>query len=200
EENIFGKGRPDGVVVFDPDTDHVAIWRELEKEVKNGRVRSIGLSNFNKSKIDKILKVAEIPPAVLQIEAHCYFPQKPLVEYCQQKGIAVTAYSPLGAPWTKEGQEVSPKLLENPTVLEIAKKYNKNAGQVLLRFWVQRNIIVIPKSITPERIRSNFQIMDFCLTEDEMKKLFSLDRGKQGRAFHFTEVFKGSENHKEYPF
>ncbi|KAB7495272.1 putative oxidoreductase [Armadillidium nasatum] len=128
----------------------------ITTKVKNGRVRSIGLSNFNKSQIDRILK--EIPPAVLQIEAHCYFPQKPLVEYCQKKGIAVTAYSPLGAPWTKEGQEVSPKLLENPTVLEIAKKYNKNAGQVLLRFLVQRNIIVIPKSITPERIRSNFQI------------------------------------------
>ncbi|KAL7645578.1 UNVERIFIED_CONTAM: hypothetical protein RMT77_003964 [Armadillidium vulgare] len=199
EDNTLAQDE-NGVIQYDNNTDLENIWRAMEKEVESGRAKGIGISNFNKSQIERILKVAKIPPVVLQIEIHCYFPQRKLVDFCKERNIAVTAYSPLGAPWTEEGKSIEPKLMENPVVLEIAKKHGKTAPQVLLRFLIQRNLIVIPKSVTPERIKSNFDVTNFNLSEEEMQKLFSLDKGRKGRVFHFTSVLPGVGEHKEYPF
>lgn len=199
EDNTLAKDEND-VIHYDNNTDIESIWKAMEKEFEAGRAKAIGISNFNKSQIERILQVAKIRPAVLQIEIHCYFPQKKLVEYCNEKNIVVTAYSPLGAPWTEEGKSIEPKLLENPTVLEIAKKHGKTASQVLLRFLIQRNLVVIPKSVTPERIRINLEVTNFKLGDDEMKRLIALDKGRKGRVFHFTSVLTGVEKHKEYPF
>ncbi|KAB7495273.1 Glycerol 2-dehydrogenase (NADP(+)) [Armadillidium nasatum] len=97
-------------------------------------------------------------------------------------------------------KNIKPVLLEHPIVQEIGKKHGKSPGQVLLRFLTQRGIPVIPKSTTPERIRSNFDIQDFTISDEDMEKLFSLNKGEDGRTFHYKELFKGCEKHKEYPF
>lgn len=88
----------DGKALIDPSTDHIAIWREMEKQVEAGLVKAIGVSNFNPKQIQRLLDNAKIPPANLQIELHLYNQQKELVEFCKKKGIVVTAYSPLGSP------------------------------------------------------------------------------------------------------
>ncbi|RXG73306.1 Alcohol dehydrogenase [NADP(+)] A [Armadillidium vulgare] len=150
------------------DTDLEGIWRAMEKEVEAGRIKSLGLSNFNSKQIERIRKIAKYPPTVLQIEIHAYFQQRPLVEFCQKRGIVVVAYGPLGAPQytqTQDGKSTLPPLLENPTVLNLSKRHGKSPGQILLRFLLQRNIIVIPKSVKPERINNNFKITDFVLSE-----------------------------------
>lgn len=185
---------------MDKDTDHVSLWRAMEKEVEAGRAKSIGISNFNSHQIDRLLKTAKIPPAVNQIEIHCYLTQRPLVDFCKKKGITPVAYSPLGAPFTTEGQNIRPVLVEHPVVEEIAKKHGKTTGQVLLRFLTQRGIPVIPKSTTPERIEKNIDIKDFTISDDDMEKLYALNKGEAGRTFHFRELFKGCTSHKEYPF
>ncbi|KAB7495274.1 1,5-anhydro-D-fructose reductase [Armadillidium nasatum] len=183
---------------MDFDTDLEALWKALEQEVKAGRVKSLGLSNFNSVQVQRIMKIAEIPPAANQVEIHLYFQQRPLVELCQKLGIAMVSYGSVGGPHTGGGKTMT--LLKDPIVLEIAKKYGKTPGQIVLKALVQRDIIVIPKSITPERIKSNIDIFNFQLTDEDLQKLAKLDKGKSGRFYDFKTDFKGCLKHKEYPF
>ncbi|XP_076813057.1 aldo-keto reductase family 1 member B1-like [Clavelina lepadiformis] len=160
-----------GKVLFD-DTDYVDTWKAMEDLQKEGLVRSIGVSNFNQFQINRILKECSVIPAVNQFEIHPSLTGESLVNYCQEKCIAVTGYCPLGCgdrPWGMKADD--PVLLKDPKLLEIAAKSNKTAAQVALRYLVQRNIIAIPKSVTPERIRQNFQIFDFNLCEVDMKAI-----------------------------
>jgi aldehyde reductase len=122
---------------------------------------------------------ARITPVINQVECHPYFNQKRLKDHCEARNILITAYSPLGSParpWAVEGE---PKLVEDPKINEIAKNHNKNAAQVLFRYQIQRGNIVIPKSVTKERIVSNFDIFDFVLSDKEMKEIDGLDCGRR---------------------
>ncbi|KAH8869706.1 Aldo-keto reductase family 1 member B1 [Schistosoma japonicum] len=133
---------------------HEDTWKEMEKLVDEGLVKSIGLSNFNKRQIQNILEHCRIKPANLQIEIHANFPNIKLVEYAQSVGLTVTAYAPLGSPAHSPGKV---NLLTKPCVLEIAHRHKKTPAQVLLRYLLQRKLIVVPKSVTFKRIEENFQ-------------------------------------------
>ncbi|XP_076814700.1 aldo-keto reductase family 1 member B1-like [Clavelina lepadiformis] len=198
DEDKFPKG-PDGSPLYD-DTDYVQTWKEMEKLQKEGLVRSIGISNFNEYQINRILNECSIPPSVNQVEVNPYFIQKDLVSYCNSKGIVVTAYSPFGSPdrpWAKPGD---PLLLEDPGLVAIAKRLNKTVAQVILRYLIQRKLIVIPKSVTPERIKSNLAVFDFELTQQDMDAVSSFNRDFRvcnGARFSGHKYFPFQENYSE---
>ncbi|KAL3286148.1 hypothetical protein HHI36_000660 [Cryptolaemus montrouzieri] len=193
----------DGNPYFDMSTDHIAIWKAMEEQVEAGLTKAIGLSNFNKSQIERILKNSKIKPSALQIELHAYLQQNELVDFCKENNILVTAYSPLGTPGAnnfleKIGLKLDlPDILGNPTVKAIAKKHSKTAAQVLLHFYVQKGWLPIPKSVNPERIKQNLDIFDFHLDQQDLHELKSLDAGIR---IIDLAMFKGVENHPEFPF
>ncbi|KAF5305063.1 hypothetical protein FQA39_LY09325 [Lamprigera yunnana] len=177
----------------------------MEKLVDDGLANAIGLSSFNITQIQRILSEARIPPANLQIELHAYFQQQQLINFCNKHNISITCFSPLGSPdigqfFSMFGESVVvPKILENPVVRDIATKHNKTSAQVLLRFSLQKGLAVIPKSLTPTRIRENINVFDFTLDECDMKNLNGLDKSPAGRLFDLF-VSKGAKKHPEYPF
>ncbi|CAH1118943.1 unnamed protein product [Phaedon cochleariae] len=188
------------------DSDHIGIWKKMEEQVDAGRTRAIGVSNFNQSQIEKLLKAARIKPACLQIELHLSLQQRDLVEFCHKNNMVVTAYSPLGNPsYNKfletvgmEAREL-PNLLQNPLIKSIAKKHGKSSGQVMLRFLVQNNIVAIPKSVTPSRIKENIDIFDFSLDAEDMASLKGLEIGEKARICDFR-FFPVLESHPDWPF
>ncbi|CAJ0767497.1 21651_t:CDS:2 [Entrophospora sp. SA101] len=138
---------------------------------------NIGISNFNAALIMDLLKYARVKPAVLQIEHHPYLTQEQLVDYAKSQGLAVNAYSSIrSSSYGPKKDENSPQLLKEPILEQIAKKYNRSTAQVALRWAVQRNIVVIPKSTNPSRLVENHKVIEFTLTDEEVKAISSLDR------------------------
>lgn len=159
-------------------TEKVSIretWEAVEQLVAKGLVKSIGVANFSTMMLHDLLTYAKIVPAMNQIELHPYNAQQELVDYCHKHGIAVTAYSPTGRMGVDLGS--SPRLHLDPVVMQIAKKYNKTVAQVLINWALERGTIVIPKSVTPSRIKENIEVYDFQLDKDDMAQLNSLDKG-----------------------
>ncbi len=153
-------------------------WESMEEAVKQGLVRSIGVSNFSVKKLKELDKTAKIKPSVNQVESHPFLQQEKLLKYCNSKNIAVTAYSPLGskdrAAFVRSENE--PSLLDNTIINEIAKKHGVSPAQVLIKWQLQRNVIVIPKSVNPARLKENFDSQFVTLDDEDVKKISSLDK------------------------
>jgi len=176
------------------DVDYVDTWKALEECVKQGLVKSIGLSNFNSQQIERILSSSTIKPAILQVECHPYLNQKKLLDFCKSKGITVTAYSPLGSPDRPWAKPDDPKLLDDPKLVELSKKLKKSPAQIILRWQGQRGVIVIPKTVNKTRLIENIDIFDFELTQQDIDYIDSMNCG--GRAC----VLEWVKDHQHYPF
>ncbi|XP_067929796.1 aldo-keto reductase family 1 member A1-A-like isoform X2 [Watersipora subatra] len=181
--------------------DPLDTWREMEKLVDDGLVKAIGVSNFNKEQLERFHTEARIKPVNHQIEVHAWLPQYDLVEFCQTRGITVTAYAPIGSPGKPAevnfGPVVEP-LLDEPLLKEIADKHGKTPSQILLRNLVQRDLVVVPKSVTPSRMKQNLEIFDFELTDEEMEMIKGLNR--ELRLFTFSFVGKPNMSHPYFPW
>ncbi|KAJ8968128.1 hypothetical protein NQ314_002449 [Rhamnusium bicolor] len=157
------------------DVDYVDTWKALEKCVNKGLTKSIGVSNFNKRQLERVLEISTIKPVVNQVECHPYLNQRKLIEFCRSKGIVITGYSPLGSPDRPWAKPEEPQLLEDPKLKELAVKYKKTPAQIVLRYQVDRGVVAIPKSVTKSRIQQNFDIFDFSLTADDVAYLDTFD-------------------------
>ena len=158
----------DLLLIHQPAGNYVAGYRQMEKACKEGKVRAIGLSNFNQGQIEEILSLCEVKPAVLQTEVHPYFQERELKKFLERAGMVIQAWYPLG-----HGDKA---LLEEPLFAELAKKYGKTNAQVILRWHIQAGNIVIPGSKNPAHIKDNFDLFDFSLTEEEMAKITALNK------------------------
>jgi 2,5-diketo-D-gluconate reductase A len=153
------------------DGDFVSTWRTLEEFRQDGRARSIGLSNFQVEHMERLAAGTDTVPAVNQIELHPYLLNEEVRAYDEAHGIATEAWSPIA-----KGE-----VLDDPVVTEVAERVGRTPAQVVLRWHIQRGNIVFPKSVTPERIRENFEIFDFELEPGDIEKIARLDRGEAGR-------------------
>ncbi|MCX6780238.1 MAG: aldo/keto reductase [Candidatus Magasanikbacteria bacterium] len=151
-------------------------WEAMQELVHAGLVKSIGVANFTGPMMVDLLSYAQIKPVVNQIELHPYNQQSRLVKFLQNQDIAVTAYSPLGTPGNVKSKGGDIILIEDETIKQIASNHSKSSAQILIRWAIQRNTIVIPKSITPENIKNNARIFDFELSGEEMKLVEGLER------------------------
>ena len=162
--------------------DYFSAWRAMEDAYKEGKLKAIGVSNFYPHVLTNFCETVKIKPMVNQVELHPYFTQEKALETMKQYDVIPEAWAPLG------GGRYNP--FEDEMLLGIAKKYQKSVGQVLLRWNVQRGVVVIPKSTHLERIMENIDIFDFQLNDDEMKQIASLDKGYSGsRTKYFDPEF-----------
>ncbi|MBO5564543.1 MAG: aldo/keto reductase [Lachnospiraceae bacterium] len=159
----------DMVLLHWPYGNVYAAWRVLEEYYAAGKIRVIGVSNMEPDRLIDLIRFNDTKPALNQIETHLYCQQKKAKEWMNRYDVAHEAYRPLGKATMKE-------MFEEPVVKAIAEKYNKSVPQVLLRFLLQSDVIIIPKSSHEERVRENIDLFDFELTSDEMEKLAALDK------------------------
>jgi 2,5-diketo-D-gluconate reductase A len=152
------------------DGDYVSTWRTLEEFYRDGRARSIGVSNFQPHHLRRLHTECEIPPAANQIEVHPYFTQDDVRSFCGEHQIAVEAWAPLARG----------AVADDPTINSIARKVGKTPAQVVLRWHIERGDIVFPKSVTPARIRENIDIFDFELSGEDVEAISALNRNERG--------------------
>jgi 2,5-diketo-D-gluconate reductase A len=153
------------------DGNFVSTWKTLEEFHRDSRARSIGVSNFQIEHLERLAAQSDIVPAVNQIEAHPYFTNQAVRSYGKEHEIATEAWSPLA-----QG-----KVLKDPTINQLADKVGKTPAQVVLRWHIQRGDIIFPKSVTPSRMKENFELFDFELNPTDIATISALDRGEEGR-------------------
>lgn len=151
--------------------DYLGAWQDMEKAVKDGRVRSIGLSNFESGRLEEVLNAAKIAPAVLQVECHPYYQQNELKKRIAAAGTKIESWYPIG--------HGDASLINESVFTRLAAKYGKTNVQIILRWHIQEGTIVFPRSTQPAHIRENFDIFDFSLTSSEMDEIRALDKGKR---------------------
>ena len=147
---------------------YVTVWSEMEKIYQSGKARAVGVSNYQESHLHEIINLKSLIPAVNQIELHPYLSQEPLVEFCTQHNIHIESWSPLCANKNN--------LLQEPSLIKIGEKFMKTAAQVVLRWNIERGLIVIPKSSHPKRQAENIDVFDFELTVEDMQKIDLLNK------------------------
>ena len=158
----------DLLLIHQPAGNYVAGYRQMEKAYKEGKVKAIGLSNFNQAQIEEILGLCQVKPAVLQTEVHPYFQEQELKQFLSQEGMVIQAWYPLG-----HGDKA---LLEEPLFTELGKKYGKTNAQIILRWHIQMGFCPVPGSKSPAHIQENGEIFDFALTPEEMERIAGVNR------------------------
>lgn len=156
--------------------DYLGAWKDMEKAVREGKVRSIGISNFESERLEEICEAATIKPSVLQVECHPYYAQHALKKRIEKYGTVIESWYPIG-----HGDK---GLINEPVFTRLAEKYGKTNVQIILRWQIQEGNIIFPKTTNPEHMKSNFDIFDFSLTDEEMTEIAKLDNGK--RFFNMT--------------
>jgi len=159
---------PDGSRDLDKEFTHVQTWKEMEKLMKTGKTKAIGVSNYSKKYLEELLSQCEIIPAANQIENHPLLPQHDISDFCKEKGIVIEAYSPLGSTGSP--------LFAEKGLQEVAKKHNVGPGTVLISYQVNKGHVVLPKSVTPSRIEENLKVVK--LDESDMAALESIHKKK----------------------
>jgi len=180
------------------DVDYVETWQALEELKKTGKVKDIGVSNFNIEQLKRVQEIATLPISVNQIEVHAYLRNKALIDYCKKSNIVVTAYSPLGSYDRPKGVDVTDYAppLEDPFVKKMAEKYKKQPAQILLKILLQEGLVVIPKSVRKDRLQANLELFDFELEKNDLEELEKLDKEGKARACPMD----GDYHHKHHPF
>ena len=173
----LGTDYADLMILHQPAGDYIAGYRKLEAAYKDGKLRAIGISNFNAAQVEEVVERCEVMPAVIQVECHPHFPQAELKKTLAKHGIALQAWYPLGG-------RGNGSIMGEPVVAELAEKYGKSAAQVILRWHVQQGNVVIPGSKTPAHIAQNLDVFDFELTDADMAKMATIDQGDS--IFHHT--------------
>ena len=163
----------DLMLLHHPGVNDVKAYKEMEKAVREGKIRSIGLSNWYIKELESFLPQITIMPALVQNEIHPYYQENEVIPYIQNKGIVVQAWYPLG------GRGHQKELLDDKVLKEIAQNHNKFVAQVILRWDIQKEVVVIPGSSNPAHIKENIDIFDFELTDEEMQKIASLERNEK---------------------
>ncbi len=158
----------DLLLIHQPAGNYVAGYKLMEQAYKAGKVKAIGLSNFNEVQIREILNVCEVKPTILQTEVHPYYQEKSLKAFLEQENIVMQAWYPLG-----HGDKA---LIEEPLFARLGQKYGKSNAQIILRWHIQAGNIVIPGSKNPDHIRDNFALFDFSLTDNEMSEIAAMDK------------------------
>lgn len=161
------------------DGDFVSTWKTFEEFYRDGRARSIGVSNFTPHHLRRLARETDVIPAVNQVEVHPFFTNDEVRAYGAEHGIATEAWSPIA-----QGG-----VLKDPTISTIAERVGKSTAQVTLRWHVQLGHIVFPKSVTPERIQANYDIFDFELTDEDLALISALDQGEKGRTGPNPDTF-----------
>lgn len=158
----------DVMILHHPVNNYIHAYKMLEKAYRAGKLRAIGLSNFPVEKIQEVLDQCEIVPALMQVEAHPYFPAEKVKPFCDEKGIRLQAWYPLG--------HGNADLVNDPVFVSLGEKYKKSAVQVILRWHLQMGFGFVPGSKSPAHIRENAEIFDFALTQEEMDLIATLNR------------------------
>ena len=161
----------DLMILHQPAGNFIAGYKKLEDAYKAGKLRAIGVSNFNEEEVSEIIEKCEIMPTIVQMECHPYYPKHEMKSFLAKHDIATQSWYPLGG----RGNKV---ILEEPVVVELAAKYGKSPAQVILRWQIQEGNIVIPGSKTPAHIAQNIDVFDFELADSEMAKIDALDKGE----------------------
>lgn len=166
-------GYIDMMLLHHPGDGDVEAYKAMEKYVEDGKIRSIGLSNWYVEELEEFLPQIDITPALVQNEIHPYYQENDVIPYIQSLGIVVQGWYPFG------GRGHTSELLGNETIVDIAKEHGVSAAQVILRWNLQKGVVVIPGSSNPEHIKENTEIYDFELTNDQMDRINALDRNEK---------------------
>lgn len=166
-------GYIDMMLLHHPGINDVEAYKAMEQAVAEGKIRSIGLSNWYVKELKSFLPQVTITPALVQNEIHPYYQENDVIPYIQNLGIVTQGWYPFG------GRGYTEDLFSNPVIQKIAKAYAKSPAQIILRWNLQKGVVVIPGSNNPEHIKENTELYDFELTEEEMKKINALDRGEK---------------------